>query len=144
MKFRLTMPEPSELELHEAVARALDALVLPPAFWFCYPAGHVKLAPAQAARLVKCGLKSGMPDILVFYRGVYLVELKRYRDGRVSQTRIVKTRHGALREIVGQAERFKQLKATGAVIDGAICYSVEGVVEQLAAWGVPLRGRIAA
>lgn len=138
MKFRLAMPEPSELELHEAVARALDALVLPPAFWFCYPAGHVKLAPAQAARLVKCGLKSGMPDILIFYRGVYLVELKHHR-GRVSQTRIVKTKRGALREIVGQEERFRQLRDTGAVIDGAICTTVDGVIAQLTRWGIPMR-----
>jgi hypothetical protein len=142
--FRLTgAPEPLERDIHEAVASALDALLLPPAFWCCYPAGIVELSPRQAARYVRAGLKTGMPDILIFYRGVYLVELKRY-GGQLSRTRIVKTRHGALREIVGQKERFAQLRATGAVVDGAICFSVDGVVEQLERWQIPLRGRIAA
>jgi hypothetical protein len=139
---KLTAPEPSEREIHEAVASALDALLLPPAFWFCYPAGLVELSPQQMVRYVKAGLKTGMPDILIFYRGVYLVELKRW-GGRLSKTRIVKTKHG-LREIVGQEERFRQLRATGAVIDGAICYSVDGVLDQLERWQIPLRGRIAA
>jgi hypothetical protein len=142
----LTSPEPSERDIHEAVAAVLDekrGLLLPPAFAVCYPAGIVELSPQQAARYVRCGLKTGMPDWLIFYRGVYLIELKR-RGGQVSQTRIVKTRHGALREVVGQRERFEQLRATGAVADGAICYSVAGVIDQLAAWGIPLRGRIAA
>jgi hypothetical protein len=136
--FRLTMPELLERDLHEAVARALDALVLPPAFWFCYPAGLVQLSPQQAARYVRAGLKTGLPDIFVFYGGVYLVELKRHGSGRVSETRIVKTRRG-LREIVGQRQRFEELRATGAVIDGAICTSVDGVIDQLTAWGIPMR-----
>ena len=34
--------------------------------------------------------------------------------------------------------------STGAVVDGAICYSVRGVVDALTRWGIPLRGRIAA
>jgi hypothetical protein len=145
-KFALTMPEPLERDIHEAVASVLDerrGLLRPPAFAICYPAGIVELSPQQAARYVACGLKSGMPDWLIFYRGVYLIELKR-RGGQLSQTRIVKTKRGALREIVGQRERFKQLYDTGAVIDGAICYSVQGVVDKIAEWGIPLRGRIAA
>jgi hypothetical protein len=141
-KFALTAPEPLELEIHEAVASALDALVQPPAFAFCYPAGIIQLSPQQAAKMVRCGLKSGLPDFMVFYRGVYLIELKR-RGGQLSQTRIVKSKRG-LREVVGQRERFQQLRATGAVIDGAICYSVAGVVETLERWQIPLRGRIAA
>jgi hypothetical protein len=142
----LTSPKPSERDIHEAVAAVLDekrGLLCPPALAVCYPAGIVELSPQQAARYVRCGLKAGMPDWLIFYRGVYLIELKA-RGGRLSTTRIVRTKHGALREIVGQKERFEQLRATGAVIDGAICYSVDGVVEQLARWEIPLRGRIAA
>jgi hypothetical protein len=140
--FKLTMPEPLERDIHEAVASALDTLLLPPAIWFCYPAGLVELSPQQMARYTKAGLKAGMPDIFVFYRGVYLVELKRW-GGRLSKTRMVKTKHG-WRELVGQEERFRQLLASGAVIDGAICYSVAGVVETLERWQIPLRGRIAA
>jgi hypothetical protein len=142
-KFALTMPEPLERDIHEAVASALDALLLPPAVWMTYPAGLVELSPQQMARYTKAGLKTGMPDIFLFYRGVYLIELKR-RGGQLSKSQIVKTKHGALREIVGQKERFEQLRASGAVIDGAICYSVDGVIDTLERWQIPLRGRIAA
>lgn len=141
-RFHLTAPEPLERDIHEAVASALDALLLPPALWFTYPAGVVELSPQQAARYVKCGLKSGLPDIFVFYNGVWLIELKR-RGGQLSQTRIVKTKHG-LREVVGQVERFAQLCKTGAVRDLAVCYSVDNVLGQLERWQIPLRGRIAA
>jgi hypothetical protein len=137
-RFRLAAPEPLERDIHEAVARALNALVLPPAFWFCYPAGIIQLTGQQGARLVKCGLRTGLPDFMVFYRGVYLIELKR-RGGQLSQTRIVKTKHGGLREIVGQRERFKELRDTGAVVDGAICYSVNGVIDALTRWQIPMR-----
>ena len=136
-RFRLTAPEPLERDVHEAVAAALDALLLPPAFWFCYPAGIIQLSPQQAARMVKCGLRTGLPDFMIFYHGVYLIELKR-RGGQLSQTRIVKTKRG-LREVVGQRERFKQLKDTGAVVDGAICYSVNGVIDALTRWQIPMR-----
>jgi len=143
--FRLTAPEPSERDIHEEVAKALDGPLglMPPAFWCCYPAGHVKLSAPQAARLVRAGLKSGMPDILIWYRGMFLIELKAY-GGRLSKSRIVKTKTGALREVVGQEQRFKQLLDTGAVIDGAICSSVSGVLQQCQKWELPMRGRIAA
>jgi hypothetical protein len=140
-RFRLAAQEPLERDIHEAVASVLDerrGLLLPPAFAICYPAGIVELSPQQAYRYVRCGLKTGMPDFLIFYRGVYLIELKR-RGGRVSQSRIVKTKRGALREVVGQAERFKQLFDTGAVVDGAICYSVTGVIDALTRWQIPMR-----
>jgi hypothetical protein len=141
MTFRLTAFEPSERDVHEAVARALDAILLPPAFWFTYPAGLVELSPQQAARYVKAGLKSGMPDILIFYRGVYLLELKR-PNGRLSRTTIKKSKHG-LREVVGQVERFEQLCKTGAVRDLAVCCSVDEVLSQIETWKLPMR-RIAA
>lgn len=145
-RFKLTPgPEPSERDIHEAVADALDerrGILRPPAFAVCYPAGIVELSPQQAARYVKCGLKTGMPDFLIFYQGVYLLELKR-PGGQLSQTRIEKNKFGALREIVGQAERFAQLCATGAVRDLAVCYSVDDVLAKLAEWKLPMR-RIAA
>jgi hypothetical protein len=142
-RFRLTAPEPSERELHEAVADALNALLLDPAFWCAYPAGVVQLSPQQAAAYSRFGLKTGMPDILIWWKGIWIVELKR-RGGQLSRTRIVKTKHGALREIVGQVERFEQLCKTGAVRDLSVCYSVDDVLNQLGVWGIPLRGRIAA
>jgi len=138
--FKLTYPDPSEREIHEAVADALEALLLKPAFWCAYPAGVTRLSPQQAAAHSRFGLKSGMPDIQIWYRGVYLIELKK-PGGQLSRTRIVKSpKTGALREVVGQVERFRELRETGAVIDGAICYSVEGVLQKCAAWGIPMKG----
>jgi hypothetical protein len=137
----LTAPVPLERDIHEAVADLFHerkGILLPPAVGFCYPAGIIELSPQQAARYVRCGLKTGMPDFMVFYNGVYLIELKR-RGGQLSQTRIVKTKHGGLREIVGQRERFQELKDTGAVVDGAICYSVNGVIDALTRWQIPMR-----
>jgi len=133
----LVAPQPLERDIHVAVADLLE-LLLPPAFGFCYPAGLVELSPQQAARYVKAGLKTGMPDFMIFYRKVYLLELKR-PGGRLSRTQIVKTRHGALREIVGQEERFAQLCKTGCIADLAVCYSVEDVLAQLQRWAIPMR-----
>jgi hypothetical protein len=134
-------PVPSETDIHRSVAKALNALLLPPAFWFTYPAGLVELSPQQASRYVACGLKAGMPDIMIFHRGVYLLELKR-PGGRLSRTQIKKSKHG-LREVVGQVERFEELCKTGAVRDLAVCCSVDEVLHQLDKWQLPMR-RIAA
>ena len=112
-RFRLVAPEPSELELHTSCARALDALLLPPARWCTYPAGHIQLPPQAAAKLFRVGLKRSYPDILIFYGQTYGIELKR-SDGRLSRTRIIRTRSGAPRMVVGQEEMFPKLLETGA------------------------------
>lgn len=135
------MPELSEREIHEAVASALDAVLLKPAFWCAYPAGVVQLSPQQAAAYSRFGLKTGMPDILIWYQGIWLIELKR-PGGQLSQTRIQKSKHG-LREVVGQVDRFPQLCATGAVRNLAVCYTVNEVLATLELWQIPMR-RIAA
>ena len=59
--FRLRAPEPLEVDIHEACAKALDHLLLPPAMWFTYPAGASQLSPQQMARYSRIGLKRGLP-----------------------------------------------------------------------------------
>ncbi|MGA9874535.1 MAG: hypothetical protein WBQ21_01875 [Solirubrobacteraceae bacterium] len=127
-----------EDELHEAVARALDILVMPPAEWTTFPAGHAKLPPAVAAKLARLGLKRGIPDILVWHDGRSCgIELKR-PGGVLSKTRMVRTkRRGALRLVEGQADVFPRLVAAGMRI--AVCRSVDEVLAALRGWGVPLR-----
>jgi len=137
-RFRLTAPEPAERDIHEAVARALDLLLLPPAFWACYPAGASVLTPQQQARHSRAGLKRGMPDIWVLHGRLWLIELKR-RGGRLSKTRIVRTKRGGTRVLAGQEDVFPLLVATGAVGGIAVCTSVMEVLEQLVQWGVPVR-----
>src|SRR5262249_21723165 len=130
--------EPPERAVHEACADALDRLLLPPAFWFSYPAGASELTGKQIAAHQRIGLKRGLPDIWVLLNGVWLIELKR-PGGQLSKTRIVRTRRGSPRVLAGQVDVFKLLCASGAINDIAVCYSVEEVLEQLATWEIPLR-----
>jgi hypothetical protein len=135
--FRLLAPLTPEDELHAAVARALDLLVMPPATWCSYPAGHIALTGQQAAKLARMGLKRSWPDVLVLHGTLYGIELKR-ADGTLSRTRIVRNRRGSLRLVEGQTDSFPKLEAAGMTI--AVCRSVDAVLAQLASWGVPLRG----
>ena len=67
----------SETDLHRSVAEYLDWVLLPPAVWTTFPAGWTALRKGAAGRLKGCGLKAGMPDILVFYNGFTVgIELK--------------------------------------------------------------------
>jgi hypothetical protein len=135
-RFRLVAPVVPEQDLHESVADALDKLLMPPAQWTCFPAGSVPLPPQFAAKLARMGLKRGWPDVLVLHRRLIGIELKR-RGGRLSRTRIVRTRRGGLRELVGQEDVFPLLEAAGMTI--GVCDSLTAVLAFLAAAGVPLR-----
>lgn len=141
--FRLTEWVPPERSVHEQCAKVLDALLLPPAMWFTYPAGVIKLTKQQAAALTRIGLKRGFPDIWVLYNGVWLLELKR-PGGTLSRTRIVRTRRGAPRILEGQVDVFPRLCATGAVNDIAAIYTVDDMLRQLDQWEIPLRARVPA
>lgn len=100
-RFRLTAPVPPETDLHGAVADALAILVLPPAEWSTFPAGHCELSERAAAKLARLGLKRNWADIIVVHKGVFGIELKR-PGGRLSRTRAVRTRCGRLRMVEGQ------------------------------------------
>jgi hypothetical protein len=136
--FRLTAPVPPENDLHTAVADALAVLVMPPAEWTTFPAGHVALSGQAAAKLARLGLKRSWPDILVVHGGLFGIELKR-PGGRLSITRIVRTKRGRARVVEGQREAFPRLEAAGMQI--AVCESVDAVLAALGAWNVPLRRR---
>ena len=144
--FRLTPPAPGEQELHEAVAGLCRHLVAPPAAWAFYPAGGVQLAPFQAAKLARMGLQRGWPDFIFLAPDsngarIFGIELKG-RQGRLSRTRVVRTKSGAPRILDGQEDVFPRLEAAGMTI--AVARSADEVLAQLAAWGVPLRGRVGA
>jgi len=140
--YRLVSPAVAEDELHASVARALDVLLLPPAMWATYPAGSVPLPPEYAAKLTRLGLKRGWPDILIVHGPSYGIELKR-PGGVLSRTRTVRTRRGALRVLDGQEDVFPRLEDAGMRI--GVCRSVDEVLAQLRAWGLPLRNaRVAA
>jgi len=134
--FRLVAPIVPEDDLHENVAAALDLLLLPPAQWTTFPAGHIQLTGQQAAKLHRLGLKRSWPDLLVLHGSLFGIELKR-PGGKLSRTRTVRTRRGRLRIVEGQAETFPKLEAAGMKL--ATCDSVDSVLETLRIWDIPLR-----
>ena len=134
--YHLTVPVTPEDDLHEAVAHALDRLLLPPAMWTTFPAGAVPLPPQFAAKLSRLGLKRGWPDVLVLHGRVFGVELKRHGGG-LSRTRVVRTKSGGSRVLDGQVDVFPRLVAAGMRI--AVCRSVDDVLSALATWQIPLR-----
>jgi hypothetical protein len=138
-RLKLVAPVASELELHEACVRLLDQLLAPPAIYASYPAGHIKLAPRDALKLIRVGLKRSLPDLLVFHHKVFGIELKR-PGAALSKTRVVRTRRGAPRELIGQADMFPKLMQTGAFGDIAIVTSCDELLQRLQAWHIPLRG----
>ncbi len=134
--FRLRAPIVPENDLHASVAEALDRLLLPPAVWTTFPAGSVPLPPQFAAKLSRLGLKRGWPDVLICHHGIFGIELKRV-GGRLSTTRIVRTRRGAPRILDGQADVFPRLIEAGMRI--AVCHSIAEVMAALTLWNVPTR-----
>jgi hypothetical protein len=135
--FRLTVPVPSEDDLHESVAKALDTLLMPPAVWTTFPAGGYLLSAKAAARLYRLGMKKSIPDILLWYRLPYAIELKK-PGGKLSKTTVVRNkRTGRIRIAVGQTERHAELRAAGVII--GVCYSVDEVLACVAGWGLPVR-----
>jgi len=134
--FRLTAPKVAENELHEATARLLATVLLPPAMFACYPAGHIQLGGQAAAKLARMGLAQGFPDFLVFCGGHYGIELKA-KGGRLSRTITYRTPSGALRTRLGQVEVFPRLRDAGMRI--AVCSSLSDVLAALSGWGIPTR-----
>ena len=133
----LRPPEPTEDELHEAVVQLLNIALIPPAEWCCYPAGHIPLPPRWAAKLFRMGLQPSWPDFLVVHGGQIIgIELK-VGMGELSRTRIVRTKRGGVRVVVGQEAMHKRLRAAGMKV--FVCRSTDAVLEALADCGVPLR-----
>ena len=139
--FRLTHPVIPERDIQAACADALDSLLLPPAVWFSAAIGATKLSPQQAAALARAGVKRGWPDLYVITPIVHGsriigIELKN-RTGRLSKTRIVRTKSGAPRILEGQEDVFLRLERAGMIIE--VARSVDEMLLALERWDVPLR-----
>lgn len=113
---------PREDQLHQSVAELLDWVLLPPAFYTTFPAGWGVLSPSMAQRLKRCGLKAGMPDILLFYDGsCYGIELK------------------AGKNAVSRDQTLTITKLSKAGVPVWICHSIDEVVDVLHVTGMPTR-----
>jgi hypothetical protein len=125
-----------EVDLQAAGAQAFEQLLREPAQWTAFPAGHLELTPAQAARLARIGLKPAWPDHLILWPGnIVGIEWKSV-DGRLSITREVWTKRGKKKTIVGQREMFPKLKAAGMRI--YVCSSVDHALRILRAMECPM------
>ena len=137
--YRLVAPVVPEDALHQSVADALAKLLLPPAVWWAYPAGHILLDGQQAAKLYRMGLRPSLPDFMVLYFALIGIELKT-ETGRLSNNRFVRRkRNGALRLVEGQTTVFPRLAAAG-MRGPYVCRSVADVLVALRSEGVPVRG----
>ena len=139
--FRLVAPELYEIDVYQQCAVALDKLLMPPAIWCCYPAGALQLLPQQTARLMRLGLKPGWPDLLIGHKGMFGVEVKRI-GGRLSKTRMVRTKRGSPRVVEGQEDVFPRLLASGAFAAIAVVSSVDEMLAQLRQWEIPIRSAL--
>jgi hypothetical protein len=144
--FRLTEYVVPEDTLQVSCADLLWKLVMPPAEWAAYPAGHIKLTGQQKAKLYRMGLKPNWPDFMVSYNGMLGIELKTV-TGRLSIERNIKVRdrRGNIRikRVEGQREVFPRLEASGGFTRIVVCRTLEEVEAELRAFGVPLRGSVA-
>src|SRR5262249_34703637 len=112
-----------------------------PTRYGCYPAGTAELSPAQLARYFRLGLKRGSPK--------YSSSTPVCRGSRssasataFSKTRVVLTRPGSPRVLVGQEETFPPRTAWAAFCDIGIAYTVAELRALCRMWDTPLRGRI--
>jgi hypothetical protein len=122
LKFKLTAPEPTEYQLHTAVADYLDWALTPASFFTTFPSGWGIMARATAGRLKRAGLKAGVPDVLVIYAGqAIFIELK---SSKGSSTPI---------------QRETQMRLLDAKALVFVCSSLEMVIDALMNAGVPLR-----
>jgi hypothetical protein len=134
---RLVTQTQPEDDIQKDVARKLTFLLLPPAYWFAMPLGHIQLTKQQGAKLKDIGARRGLPDLFIIYnKQVYGIELKAH-GGRLSRTRLERNARGTLIEREGQDRTFPKLEAAGCRI--AVCHSGDDVLDQLAAWEIPMR-----
>ena len=115
----------AEDRLQIAVAEYLDLALPSDALWF-HPANGGSRNVREAAKLKRMGVKPGVPDICIVWRGrAIFIELKT-ATGRMSNV---------------QTEMARALILAGAVF--TVCRSVDEVSDFLAG-AVNMKGRVAA
>jgi hypothetical protein len=139
-RFKLTPPEPSEDEIHEACASALDALLLEPAQWACYPAGHIQLSGAQADKLRRHGLKPNWPDLFIVFNALTFGFEVKTRAGKLSKTRFIVNKRGKRRLVEGQEDVFPRLRKAGMSI--TVVHSVDELLAACRYIGIPIRATV--
>src|SRR3954447_24961776 len=90
--------ERHEDDIHEAIVKAFTVLLLPSCEWTAMPGfGYCQLTGRQVAKLSRMGVHGGWPDFLLVHRGrAFGLEIKKPGEGRLSHTRMVRTKRGTL------------------------------------------------
>lgn len=122
-------PVEDEDHLHYAVAKLLSLAIARPGIcsldevcWFSLE-GRAKRSIYEGARNKRRGCISGVPDILIVWRGkCYWIELKRAKGGRVSDAQI---------------ETHAELDKAGSNV--AVCRSWGEIQAALVKWKIPHR-----
>jgi hypothetical protein len=130
-QFKLTMPEPLELDLHRQIADALTMEIAPArhisrhaVVWWSSDISNSAMAN-PGARLAQ-GIGGGIPDLMFLYRGdIYFQEIKRLRAGTLSDM---------------QAEFMAAARLAGA--PSAICWDSESCLRNLDIWQIPRHRRL--
>ena len=130
-QFKLTIPEPLELDLHRQIAAALTMEIAPArhisklrVVWWASDISNSAMAnPGARAAL---GIGGGVPDLMFLYRGwMYFQEVKRERAGILSDA---------------QAEFMSAARLAGA--PSAVCWDAESCLANLDHWNIPRNKRI--
>lgn len=123
----------AEDRLQISVAGYLDLALPSDAVWF-HIANQRQTSARMGAKLKRMGVKPGVPDICIVWRGrAIFIELKRAADP------IRKTRAGRLSD--EQRDMARALTLAGAVV--VTCRSVDEVSDFLAG-AIDMKGRVAA
>lgn len=118
--------EQPEQALHRSIAQLLDRVLPKDAFWFHVPNGG-KRNKTEAGILKALGVRAGVPDILIAFRGgLYAIELKA-ANGRLT---------------AAQKDTIPRMQSAG--VQTAVCRSIDDVVAELGAWGITPKVRVAA
>lgn len=113
-----------EQALQMAVAQLLHVALPESAFFTHVPNGGAR-TKAEGGILKAMGVKAGVPDLLIVHNGrAFFIELKAER-GKLSPS---------------QLEIHFQITRCNAPV--AVCKSIDEVLPQLAAWGIPVKASL--
>lgn len=112
----------SESEMQVATARLLDSLGLP---WF-HPANERKCTPRQGGLLKRCGVKSGVPDVLIFQSWQKETTKNEWTNVDQYSGCAIELKYGKNKPTANQLEWLHQLSKAGWYTD--IAYSMADVV----------------
>lgn len=120
-----------EQELQKSIVGYLDVALPKDAFYFAVPNGGYR-TPTEAAALKGVGVKPGVPDLMIVYRGwAYGIETK--TDKVVGHSKRTET---------SAAQDLVHMQMARAGVHVCVCRSMEEVQAALIGWSIPLHAKV--